>query len=79
MESEKERAIPADLCECDDPGCPACKGKCREVAVVCMRRVDMADETGVLFCEGCSEDAADAGVFGEAEEWPPVPAQRKGV
>ena len=50
-------------CECSDPGCPACKGDCRRAAVVVLFRVDMDDSSGVAFCQGCADDAMDAGVF----------------
>ena len=51
-------------CECTDPGCPVCGGKCNRTAQVNMNRADMADESGVFFCRQCAGDAADAGVFG---------------
>ena len=51
------------LCECTDGGCPCCHGECEAVGVATLYRCDMADETGTLFCEGCSADALEAGVF----------------
>lgn len=50
-------------CECIDPGCPVCKGKCERKAKMCLLRVDMEDETGTLFCNGCGEDAFGSGLF----------------
>lgn len=54
-------------CECGDVGCPVHKGKehCEKGARVCLRRVDMDDETGTLFCEACAADAQDSGLFGD--------------
>lgn len=53
-------------CECSDPGCPACKGKCTHNAKSCLVRVDMEDETGTLFCDKCAADAMDSGLFSES-------------
>jgi len=50
-------------CECSDPGCPACKGRCTKKAKMCLIRIDMEDETGTLFCNDCSNDALDSGLF----------------
>jgi len=50
-------------CECTDPGCPCCRGTCKEPATLTAYRVDMHDETGVAFCEGCGADALESGVF----------------
>ncbi len=50
-------------CECADPGCPVCFGKCDKKAVMCLLRVDMEDITGTLFCQGCGEDAMESGLF----------------
>ena len=51
-------------CECRDPGCPACRGKCNNSAVCNLRRIDMMDQGGVYFCDKCASDALEAGVFG---------------
>jgi hypothetical protein len=51
-------------CECRDPGCPACRGKCNNSASVNLRRIDMEDRTGTFFCNKCASDALDAGTFG---------------
>jgi hypothetical protein len=50
-------------CECSDPGCPCCKGKCRHEATETVFRVDMEDWTGTDMCGGCADDALDSGVF----------------
>jgi hypothetical protein len=50
-------------CECSDPGCPVCHGKCRRKVYVTLYRVDMEDVTGTDMCQGCADDAMDAGVF----------------
>lgn len=52
-------------CECTDPGCPACRGKCDKRATMCLLRVDMEDRTGVLFCDKCGSDAMESGVFSD--------------
>jgi hypothetical protein len=52
-------------CECSDPGCPVCKGKCTNKAKSCLSRIDMEDITGTLFCRGCGEDAFESGLFTE--------------
>lgn len=51
-------------CECTDPGCPACAGKCNRAAKFNINRADMEDATGVFFCEPCASDALNSGVFG---------------
>ena len=56
-------ATATNRCECSDPGCPCCHGKCDRKAVVNLYRVDMDDETGICFCDGCANDAAESGVF----------------
>ena len=50
-------------CECTDPGCPVCAGKCEWRAKMCLIRIDMEDETGTLFCNACGLDALDSGLF----------------
>jgi len=50
-------------CECTDPGCPCCRGTCKEPAALTAYRVDMEDATGVAFCECCGADALESGVF----------------
>lgn len=50
-------------CECSDPGCPVCKGKCDKRATHALVRVDMEDLTGTLFCEPCGADAFESGLF----------------
>jgi hypothetical protein len=52
-------------CECSDPGCPVCQGKCTKSAVTNLRRVDMEDVTGTMFCHNCASDALASGVFRE--------------
>jgi hypothetical protein len=50
-------------CECSDPGCQHCYGKCKAQATTTLFRIDMSDETGTPMCDGCCEDAMDSGVF----------------
>jgi hypothetical protein len=50
-------------CECGDPGCPACGGNCQKASVINLRRVDMEDETGTMFCQKCADDALGSGLF----------------
>ena len=57
-----------DLCECSDPGCPACSGKCHRIAAYDLYRVDMQDEVGIAFCHPCADDAMKSGLFVDAEE-----------
>lgn len=59
-EVEKERGA---RCECSDPGCGSCSGKCKERATERLRRVDMAGTPECAFCEGCADDAFESGVF----------------
>lgn len=53
-------------CECSDPGCPECKGKCTRAAVVAVLRVDMDDRTGTPVCRQCADDCLDSGLFRES-------------
>lgn len=53
-------------CECSDPGCPVCRGKCVEKAKTVLCRVDMEDRTGTAMCEGCASDAMTSGLFFES-------------
>ena len=50
-------------CECSDPACPVCRGKCREKAETILFRIDMQDRTGTAMCEPCADDAMDSGLF----------------
>lgn len=54
-------------CECADKGCPVHKGtsKCTNKATTNLRRVDMDDVSGTMFCEACAEDALESGLFRE--------------
>lgn len=51
------------LCHCSDPGCRACGGECGCDSTTTLYRVDMDDETGTPFCDGCAEDAMESGLF----------------
>jgi hypothetical protein len=53
------------FCECADPGCTAHKGNsyCIIPGETVLKRVDMEDWTGTLFCEFCADDAAESGLF----------------
>ena len=54
-------------CDCADPGCPACGGKCQRRAKRALRRIDMDDgEALIAFCDPCAEDAMASGVFDDA-------------
>ena len=57
-----------DLCECSDPGCPACSGKCHRIAAYDLYRVDMQDEVGTAFCRPCADDVMKSGLFVEEED-----------
>ncbi len=52
-------------CECCDTNCPAHKGqKCGSDATYhTLYRADMYDPIGTLFCEPCTEDALESGLF----------------
>ena len=50
-------------CECSDPQCPECQGKCEHWSTEILYRIDMEDETGTAFCDQCSADAMSSGVF----------------
>lgn len=52
-------------CECGDPYCPV---HYREVTcplppTQTLYRIDLEDETGMRFCDGCADDAWESGVF----------------
>lgn len=50
-------------CECSDPGC-TCKGKCTKPATQKLARTDMTPGVyDILFCDDCTEDALDSGLF----------------
>lgn len=54
-----------DRCECQDPNCPVCHGKCRRKQYSTLYRVDMEDLSGTGFCRECSEDAFNSGLFSD--------------
>jgi hypothetical protein len=56
-------AIHHPTCECSDPKCPTCKGKCTGSATHCLVRIDTEDKTGTLMCEGCASDALASGLY----------------
>ena len=61
------QTIAANDCECSDPGCPKGHAEtCVAQATQQLHRIDMDDETGVLFCDECGADALDSGVFTDA-------------
>ena len=49
-------------CECSDYGCE-CLGQCHAKATQTLYRIDMDDSEGTRFCDVCSTDAFDSGVF----------------
>lgn len=49
-------------CECSDPGCPVCRGKCADVATMELERADMSNAR-VCMCDDCASDALDSGIF----------------
>lgn len=51
------------FCECGDPGCPVCHGKCHKPARTAVYRSDMDDETGTPMCDGCASDCMNSGLF----------------
>lgn len=55
------------MCQCGDPGCPCCHGRCEQDAAHILHRVDMEDETGTPMCEGCADDAGESGLFEYAQ------------
>lgn len=55
--------IQFDRCECFDTHCHGPAGRCSGAGVTILYRVDMMDETGVLFCEACADDAVQSGLF----------------
>ena len=63
VSQEADRLLEAIKCECADPACPVCGGQCPNRATVNLRRVDMDDQSGTMFCPGCSEDAMNSGLF----------------
>ncbi len=54
---------PEPQCECADPGCPHCNGKCLLPIHQTLYRIDMDDASGTQFCEECANDAMESGVF----------------
>lgn len=52
-------------CECADPACPVCRGRCRTQAELLLFRIDMTDLTGTAMCDPCADDALDSGLFRE--------------
>lgn len=52
-----------DQCQCADPQCPYCAGRCTRDYELTIYRIDMEDHTGTRMCEQCSEDAMQSGVF----------------
>lgn len=63
------KAAEAGQCECADRGCKEHKGQssCLAAGDTILFRVDMADETGTLFCEACATDAMESGLFTESK------------
>jgi len=60
---QRVKIPPPHFCECGDPGCPVCQGKCYKPARTTVYRSDMKDETGTPMCQGCADDCLDSGIF----------------
>jgi len=57
-------------CQCIDPGCLSCQGKCAVHGnLERVYRIDMDDRKGMAFCSGCAEDAMKSGVFSCRPPW----------
>lgn len=54
---------PYVVCECTDRECISCHGRCDDAAIAEYARVDTTDSSGVMFCEGCADDACDTGLY----------------
>jgi hypothetical protein len=67
-EQQQDRKRKVRKCQCTDPGCPVCKGKCANRAVTAVIRSDMDDKTGTPMCRRCADDAMESGLFRE-EPW----------
>lgn len=57
-----------DVCECSDPMCPACYGRCDQPATETLYRVDMQDLTGTRLCADCANDCVESGLFTGEDE-----------
>lgn len=62
----KEARVVSNPCECSDPECPACHGRCLRAAITNLVRVDMDDVDGTQFCRDCAYDAMSSGLFRES-------------
>ena len=63
IKQEADLLLEAVACQCADPACPVCGGHCDRPATTNLRRADMDDRSGTMFCSGCSEDAMSSGLF----------------
>lgn len=50
------------VCDCTDPGCPSCHGRCSQDSVVTVYRVDMDDSVGTAMCLDCARDGVESGL-----------------
>ena len=57
-------------CECGDPGCPVHDGKssCDKPATQKLRGPDDGRGVYQIYCDGCAEDACDAGCLSDYDE-----------
>lgn len=55
-------------CECSGSKCPECQGSCSHKATERLFRVDMDDESGLMFCDQCGADAVYSGLFASDDE-----------
>ena len=63
--------VPGDSkCECADKDCAVHHGvsECRNVASTILYRIDMQDEAGTAFCDGCADDAFESGLFTDSTD-----------
>lgn len=58
-----ERCEMKTNCQCSDPLCPVCHGKCTTRATTVVQRIDMEDRTGTPVCEKCADDCMESGLF----------------
>ena len=63
MSRETDRSRPSSACQCYDPQCPECHGRCRNGPTSVLYRIDLEDETGTPMCELCAADSLESGLY----------------